>query len=196
MITIAVINEELAMEATWDRIIVEEDPYKDGRACTTCGGLGHCNVACDECHGNGRYRGKSNSEADCTTCTIGEGPMRRTLKHLPCVVCKGSGTSSIVIPDDAQERPTTGVIRSVGPLCGYVKMGGELVKIPEEACLHVGDRVLYHKHTGNIFELGGRGELKIRYLKESEVLGKLKGVMKKTPTHGEFTELSSVGVQS
>jgi hypothetical protein len=39
--------------------------------------------------------------------------------------------------------------------------------------------------TGNIFELGRKDEVVIRYIKESEILGRLHGVVKKTPTQGE-----------
>ncbi len=196
MITLAVINEELAMSALWDYVIVLEDPYKSGRDCPHCDGKGHQNQECEECHGRGTFRGKvMNATFDpCTTCTVGEGPLRKTLKFMPCLVCKGTGTSSIVTPEDTHTRPTTGIVQSVGPLCSYTKMGGELVRIPEEARIKTGDRVLYHTFVGSIFELGTTSKIKIRYIKESEILGRLHGVVKKTPLQGEHTELMETGI--
>jgi co-chaperonin GroES (HSP10) len=196
MITYAVVNEDLAMEASMDYIIVLEDEYKSGRDCSACDGKGHLNIECSECHGRGTYRGKpfDIEPGYCTTCTVGQGPLRKTLKFMPCHICNGTGTSSIVIPDDAQVRPTTGVVQSLGPLCGYIRTGGEWVKIPTECQLKNGDRVLYHQHTGKIFELGAQGKVKIRYIKEGEILGRLHGVVKRTPTQGEFGELKEVGI--
>jgi len=46
MITLAVLNEELGMDATQDRVIILEDEYKSGRDCTKCLGKGHTNEAC------------------------------------------------------------------------------------------------------------------------------------------------------
>lgn len=194
MITLAVINEELAMDATQDRVIVLEDPYKSGRECAACEGKGHQGIKCEECKGNGYYRGKQSSDAECTTCTVGEGPLKRTLKYMPCLICKGSGSSSIIIPDDAKTRPTTGVVQSLGPLCGYVRVGGEWVEIVKDAKLKVGDRVLYTNYTGNIFELGAKKDIIIRILKESEVLARLQGIVKSTPEQGEHKELAEVGL--
>jgi len=197
MITLAVLNEELVMDATQDRVIILEDEYKSGRDCTKCLGKGHTYEACSECGGRGTYRGQPESRdpGPCTSCSVGEGPLKRTLKYKPCDVCNGTGTSSIVIPDDAKTRPTTGIVKAIGPLCGYNRIGGEWVKLPDEACLKIGDRVLYHAHCGNIFEMGSKNEIKIRYVKESEILGRLHGVVKKSPAQGEFNELTEVGIK-
>lgn len=197
MITLAVINEEMGMEASMDRVIVLEDPYKSGRDCTTCNGTGEeKGVKCVECGGNHYYRGKKpragEDEPDnCTTCVVGEGPLQRKLKWNPCPTCKGKGTSSLIIPEDSQTRPTTGVIQSVGPLCGYRIVAGEWLKMPAEACFKVGDRVLYHNMTGSIFDIGDK---RIRYIKEAELLGRLHGVVAKTPLQGEHAELKEVGM--
>jgi hypothetical protein len=194
MITITVINEEMGMEATQDRVIVLEDPYKSGRECVACEGKGHQGISCEECHGTGKYRGNKRSDSNCTTCSVGEGPFLRVLKYMPCIVCRGTGTSSIAIPDDQQTRPTTGIIKSIGPLCGFIRIGGEWVELPEKAKLKEGQRVAYHQHCGNIFELGAKKDIKIRVIKESEVLLRIHGIMKKTPEQGEFTELKEVGL--
>jgi len=195
MITVTVVNEEMALQAGWDRVIVLEDPYKSGRECLSCGGLGHEGEPCTECHGNKKYRGKVESDDECTTCTVGQGVFRRSLGFLPCNGCKGSGTSSIFIPDDAQTRPTTGVIQSLGPLCGYIRMHGDWVLVPVAARYKVGDRVIFHAHVGNKFELGSKNDVVIRFIKESELLGTVKGIVKKSPEHGEFKELKEVGIE-
>lgn len=198
MITVAVINEELALSAFWDRIVVEEDEFRSGMECSACGGIGHRGLECPECHGNGAFRGKVNDINDwsCSTCTVGEGPLKKTLKFAPCPVCNGKGTSTIIIPDDAQTKPTTGVVKSIGGLCGYIKLEGSYIKLPEDACIKVGDRVVYHSHTGNYYELGKDNKTKIRVLKESEVLCRIHSAQEKSKSfeEGSYPEIKEVGV--
>lgn len=196
MITVAVINEELALEAFWDRVVVEEDPFRSGMECSACNGAGHRGLECPECHGNGAFRGKPTEMNDwtCSTCTVGEGPLKKTLKHAPCPVCEGQGTSSIIIPDDAQTKPTTGIVKSVGQLCGYIKLEGSYIRLPEEARIKIDDRVVYHSHTGNYYELGKDNKTKIRVLKESEILCRLHSAKTKSFEEGSYPEVKEVGV--
>jgi co-chaperonin GroES (HSP10) len=111
-------------------------------------------------------------------------------------LCGGTGTSSIVVPDDAQKRPTTGVITSVGPLCAYSPIGGQFVPKPLHVRLKAGDRVFFTLYSGNEYQLGPSGnQVTIRILKEAEVLGKIKGKSEIQLAPETFQELAEVGMK-
>jgi co-chaperonin GroES (HSP10) len=197
MITHGTLNDAVReMEAYSDRIVVIIDEYKSGRECLRCEGKGHSGMICPHCKGKKTFKGRID-EAECPDCSVGSGPLRKTLGFVPCDLCSGQGTSSIIVPEDAEKRPTTGVITSVGALCGMIRVSGEWVRIPEEAMLHVGDRVVFTLYSGNEFELGAaKNKSVIRILKESEVLGRLSKTPRISPTTREFGDLAEVGMQS
>ena len=68
----------------------------------------------------------------------------------------------IIIPDDAREKPSEGVVEAVGP--GARDDSGKLIKPDVKA----GDRVLFGKWSGTEVKLDGN-ELLI--IKESDVMG-------------------------
>ena len=76
----------------------------------------------------------------------------------------------IIIPDTAKEKPSEGVIVSVGP--GGRDEAGKLIPID----IKVGDRVLFGKWSGTEVKIDGE-ELLI--MKESDVMGVLEGRKKK-----------------
>lgn len=182
-----------SMEAYNDRIVVLVDSYKSGRECSKCGGKGHLGVKCPYCLGTGTFKGKG--EDSCPDCTIGSGPLSKTLGHVACDLCSGQGTSSIIVPEDAEKRPTTGVITSVGWLCHQIKTPEGYIPRPVASCLAVGDRVIFTNFSGNEYELGSaKKKFVVRILKEAEVLGILRSEPEVTPQAQEFSDLAAVGL--
>jgi co-chaperonin GroES (HSP10) len=197
VITHAELNEAVKeLEAYSDRVVVIVDEYKSGRECTKCEGKGHLEVICPHCHGKMTFKGRKDEDY-CPDCSIGTGPLRKSLGHVPCDLCAGQGTSSIVVPEDAEKRPTTGIITSVGALCDYFRVGGEWVLKPPAARLAVGDHVFFTLYSGNEYKLGSKSEVVVRILKEAEILGKLKLTNKKQLKlePERFSELAEVGMQ-
>ena len=72
----------------------------------------------------------------------------------------------IIIPDTAKEKPSEGVIVSVGP--GARDESGKIVALDVKA----GDRVLFGKWSGTEIKLDGE-ELII--MKESDIMGVVEG---------------------
>lgn len=192
--TFAVIGGDLVLEATLDRVIILQDPERTGMECTKCDGTGHTEEKCPHCKGTGCFKGNV-EDGPCPDCEIGTSDARKSLGYVLCSVCKGNGTSSIIIPDDQKTRPTTGKIVSLGPLANYYRNEGEWVPLPENAHFKVGDKVMFTNYSGTVFELGKKREIKIRYLRANEVLSKLHGIVAKSPEAGEFRELEAVGIQ-
>ena len=69
-------------------------------------------------------------------------------------------SGGIVIPDNAQEKPTTGEVLAVGP--GRVATDGQVISM----AIKVGDRVLFGKYAGTNVKVDGE-ELTI--LREEDV---------------------------
>jgi len=190
------INEVKSMEAYADRIVVLLDEYKSGRECSKCLGKGHLGVICHYCAGIKTFKGRTD-ESPCPDCSVGTGPLQKSLGFVLCDLCHGQGTSSIIVPEDSEKRPTTGVITSVGALCNLIRIEGQWVRRPSEACLAVGDRIVFTLYSGNEFELGSnKNKSVIRILKESEVLGRLSKAQSITPQVNEYKELTEVGIPS
>jgi len=72
----------------------------------------------------------------------------------------------IIIPDTAKEKPSEGVIVSVGP--GARDEGGNYVKPDVKA----GDRVLFGKWSGTEIKVDGEDLL---IMKESDIMGVIEG---------------------
>ena len=68
----------------------------------------------------------------------------------------------IIMPDTAEERPSEGVIESVGP--GARDESGKIVPLDVKA----GDRVLFGKWSGTEVKLDGKDLL---IMKESDIMG-------------------------
>jgi len=68
----------------------------------------------------------------------------------------------IIIPDNAKEKPSEGVIESVGP--GARDESGKIVALDVKA----GDRVLFGKWSGTEVKLDGKDLL---IMKESDIMG-------------------------
>jgi chaperonin GroES len=68
----------------------------------------------------------------------------------------------LIIPDTAKEKPSTGVVVSVGP--GGRDDDGKLV----EMTLKVGDKVLFGKWSGTEIKINGED---LVIMKETEVFG-------------------------
>ena len=68
----------------------------------------------------------------------------------------------IIIPDNAKEKPSEGVIKSVGP--GARDESGQIVALDVKA----GDRVLFGKWSGTEVKLDGEDLL---IMKETDIMG-------------------------
>jgi chaperonin GroES len=68
----------------------------------------------------------------------------------------------IIIPDTAKEKPSEGIIESVGP--GARDESGKIVPLDVKA----GDRVLFGKWSGTEVKLDGKDLL---IMKESDIMG-------------------------
>jgi chaperonin GroES len=68
----------------------------------------------------------------------------------------------IIIPDNAKEKPSEGVVEAVGP--GARDEGGKIIKPDVKA----GDRILFGKWSGTEVKLDGNDLL---IMKESDVMG-------------------------
>lgn len=154
------------------RVLVEEDDYSSTRDCSKCKGTGHLNIPCEECKGTGTYRGKKESEDYCTTCHIlkdktqssSAGAWINLNGKQPCDLCNGLGSSSIVIPDEAKNKTTTGTVRAISAV------GINEVK--------VGEKVVYTNYAGSEFKYAG---VDLRIIIEKDLLCKLKKLKTDSP---------------
>lgn len=140
----------LQFGAIGDRLIVQEDAFKTGYECTTCGGSGKKD--CSNCSGTGQVS-HGGPVMRCGEC---EGN-----KVVTCPACNGKG-GLLVAPETAERRPTTGTIMSAGPMCKWLKKG---------------DQILYSNFAGYVMDLKRMSgeEVTMRLLHEAEVLALMKG---------------------
>ena len=75
---------------------------------------------------------------------------------------EAKSAGGIIIPDTAKEKPSEGVIESVGP--GARDESGKIVPLDVKA----GDRVLFGKWSGTEVKLDGQDLL---IMKESDIMG-------------------------
>lgn len=145
----------LKFKALGDRLILEEDPFRSGYECQRC--EGRCKVACDDCHGT---QTKDNGKK-CSVCSDG---------FVRCPECGGKG-GTLIAPDTAQRRPTSGTVRSVGPSCKELKLG---------------DTVLYSNFAGYVVDLArAGGTITLRILHETEILAQMEGHLTLTNLKGK-----------
>ena len=75
---------------------------------------------------------------------------------------EAKSAGGIIIPDTAKEKPSEGIIESVGP--GARDESGKIVPLDVKA----GDRVLFGKWSGTEVKLDGKDLL---IMKESDIMG-------------------------
>lgn len=150
------VNGELALEALGSNIIVVEDKFRTGYECKTCNGEGVTTDACPLCHGSGEERQRgTNGDESLVPCRI----CNRSGKA-KCKDCNGRG-GLLVVTEESERRPSSGVIASVGP---------EVVRLKR------GDHILYTQFCGNAVEFKNKKVL--RWMKEHEVISKMYGLGK------------------
>lgn len=93
-----------------------------------------------------------------------------------CAECNGKG-ATIIIPDNAQRRPTTGEIVSAGERC---------VRFRE------GQSVLFSNFAGHAVKLAlNNKEIVLRFLHETEIICEMSGLLEMR-THRDFVEMTTV----
>lgn len=149
-----------------DRVIIEEDTFRTGYECVACDGT--CETACVECQGTGnliskkrvfdeetkgfKWVSEDTTQASCPTCN-GTG-------SVVCVTCGGKG-ATLIVPQQSQRRPSSGIIRA----CGAHVMA-----------LKEGDHVMYGLHAGHVIEFRKK-HVVLKILREDEILCMVHGVI-------------------
>jgi len=143
----------MTLEAHSDRLIILQDDFRSGYECPVCKTTGM--IICDNCHGTGKSVVVVNGK--CSACS-GTGSQ-------VCPECHGKG-ATIIVPENAERRPTTGTIVSVGP------------KVTN---FWRGDSVIYPSFSGHAFDLsatdihGNEVVAVIVILRDEDVLAKVSG---------------------
>ena len=142
----------MTLEAHADRLIILQDDFRSGYECPVCKTKGE--VTCENCFGSGRS--VVVKDGKCSVCN-GNGLQI-------CPECNGKG-ATLIVPDNAERRPTTGTIVSVG----------------ERAKFKRGDSVIYPSFAGHAFDLsatdihGNEVVAVIVILRDEDVLAKVSG---------------------
>jgi len=142
----------MTLEAHADRLIILQDDFRSGYECARCKTTGE--IPCENCGGSGRSVVMKNGR--CSRC---EGNAKQL-----CPDCNGKG-ATIIVPENAERRPTTGTIVSVG----------------ERAKFQRGDSVIYPSFAGHAFDLsatdihGNEVVAVIVILRDEDVLAKVSG---------------------
>ena len=151
-------------EGFFEKIIVLQDDYKSGYECPRClgkdvrtvGAKELSMISCDNCNGQGHYE-RNGSERKCAACD-GRGV-------IVCPDCGGLG-GTLIMPEQSQGRPTTGIVLSIGEDVKRIKCG---------------DKILYPSTAGHAFDIKGndkqgndaQGTVVVMY--ERDVLARLHG---------------------
>lgn len=169
------------------RVLVQQDGFKSRMDCTKCEGKGHTGEVCRECKGTGTFRGKKYTDEKCTTCHIlrdksqpsSAGAWINLNGKQPCDLCNGTGSSSIVIPDEAKTDTTMGNIVAIS------KQGIEMVK--------QGDKVMYGSYIGTQFKFL---DITFRVCTERDLFCLVKQLKPNVDSSSElgFQELENTGV--
>jgi hypothetical protein len=225
---IETVNSEhnYAMAAVGDKCLVLEDEWRSGNECQRCQGKSYGNKAesaevsvgsltarvgiittiqCPVCKGNGDIEsGKlghsSYNREECRDCN-GRG-------YITCPDCKGIGLQpgKMVTPDSAQQRTSTGVLISMGPMFGKNIVTYVIFKLLQFLCLNfdwfkkniitifdpnfqdwsVGDRVSYSNYAGTKVKV--EQTVKLLFMREHEILAKVFVLKKDNQT--EITDIS------
>lgn len=162
---LAIVDDELALEAFHTNIIVKEDKFRTGFECKVCDGECHGTVKCPRCKGDKTVKAAALDDKEsqglipCKACLI----MSHTGQlvpcgFIPCDTCKGKG-ASIIVPEESMRRPSSGTVVSTGD------------KVEKLKC---GQRVLYSNHAGNAINF--KQQTVFRVMHEHEVFMILHGV--------------------
>lgn len=156
-------GDEFYLEVLGDRIGILEDEFSTGMECLTCNGKGYTDEPCDNCEGSGvdRFQQKCKyCDISITTRDSVSSGMRIPLGKKTCLSCKGKGTKEggIIVPEESQNRPTTGIIKTTGPLVKHLKLE---------------DHVMYSNFTG--FAIAFKQKVTIRIMHEHEIMAKIYG---------------------
>ena len=179
----AVLQDTLALRPIGDRILIMEDEFKSRFDCKTCNGKGHTGEVCPHCMGTKVYKGRTKEDSgpcpDCTIKGVKEGvsrnPIDITYGKVLCPLCNGK-QGTIIVPDDAKKRPTTGTIIAIGK---------------EVTEYNVGSRVLYHNYSGTEFEMQNT---KLRIMRQMDVFCEVRGL--DNVEEVKPVELTDVGMNS
>lgn len=145
------------MAAFGERIIVMQDSQESAYSCRTCKGKGHTKEYCALC--GGKPMDETTACKNCRVLGFGR-EIWYPSGHNKCGDCQGSGwRGGIVIPDEHQKMPITGIVVSVGPMC---------------VNLRVGDRVVHSRYAGQT--LTSPDGSKYTTMNESEVTNLLRRV--------------------
>jgi co-chaperonin GroES (HSP10) len=140
-----IVGERVALSIrVKDNIVVLEDEFKSEYDCKECDGVGQVVTNCTKCEGTGQYLDPTDINSICGKCN-GVGT-----RISECKACNGKGLS-IVIPDQAKTRPTSGKIVAVGPETIFYK---------------IGERVTYTGYTGHLIPF--KGNTRLRIMREVE----------------------------
>lgn len=168
-------DTELALECIGDQIIVLEDKFKTGYECSKCDGEGYTDEECDFCKGTGKENVGTERESLCRICcprNLVDSGMYSPGKKV-CELCKGMG-ATIVAPQSSERKPTSGIIKSVGPdvledtfpkhwllkIVWFLR--GKWWSYP----MKVGDRVLYSQFAGTGINLRQKDFIRIMHAHE------------------------------
>jgi co-chaperonin GroES (HSP10) len=146
-----------AFQAYADRLIVLQDDYRSGYECVVCDGEG--TISCTDCQGDG-HRIKMLPDKEVPTAELRPVQFKCTpcggAGVITCPECNGKG-GIIVVPENAERRPTTGTIVSVGWMVNadhwFVKMKSWLTGAQY---FRRGDKVIYPSFSGHAFNLSAK----------------------------------------
>lgn len=178
-----IINENLALGPNGTRILIKEDEFKTGLECKTCNGKGHLGEICKVCSGT-KFEAGENSDGVlehfmCRACSVGQKGARKSYGFKLCTACRGK-TALIIVPDDAERRPTSGIVIAIGP------------KVVD---FNIDDHVLYSNYVGQAFPFEG---FALRVMHENDVYCKIKALKKeglqKTITETVDKDLENAGL--
>jgi co-chaperonin GroES (HSP10) len=161
------------------RVLVQEDPYKSKYECSKCHGVGHLGEVCKWCLGTKFEKGKEEN-GYCRDCTVGadNNAAGKTLGHVACDLCHGTG-GSIVVPDENQRNTTTGDILAIS--------NRDILEV------RVGDKVMFTNYSGSPFKFM---DIDLRIIIERDLLGKVKQLKHNVEglNEGNFADLENTGV--
>lgn len=154
--TFTVVGSDLLVEALGDRIIILEDKFRTGYECKTCDGDGYLPEVCPMCKG-AKMEGADETLTLCRWCRPLMAGEADALGHKRCPDCQGKG-GLIVVPQEQERRPASGIITSIGP---------------QVKTLKVGERVMYSNFAGNAINFKQKSVMRV--MAEKEVMCKLYG---------------------
>ena len=162
-------KEEIGLECIGDQVIVLEDKFKSGYECSRCDGEGYLEEDCEFCKGVGKENPGTPQESLCRMCCPRNlwDSGRYSLGKKLCPLCEGKG-ALIVAPQTSELKPSSGVIKSVGPEVYpdnriINTLTGQRWNYP----MKIGDRILYSRFAGTGIELKQKSFIRILHAHEA-----------------------------